>query len=78
MGHSAGYPQCLATTCLVKRGKGVVTWFSMSANHMHSARAFLILFSAFRILLGLEVTSSPQKARSLRIVAIQDTHLSGL
>ena len=41
-------PQCLATTGVVKCGEGVITWFSASANHMHSARAFLILLSAFR------------------------------
>jgi len=46
--HSTDYPQCLVTTGLVKCGKGVVTWFSASANHMHSARAFRILLSAFR------------------------------
>jgi len=41
-------PSCFretATTGLVKCGKGVVTWMSASANHMHSARAFLILLS---------------------------------
>jgi len=50
MGHSADYPQCVAISRVVTCGKGVVTWFSASTNHMHSARAFHILRSAFRIL----------------------------
>jgi len=50
--RSADYPQCVATSGLVKCGKGVVTWFSASANHMHSAQAFRILPSPFRILPG--------------------------
>jgi len=48
MGHSVDYPQCIAISHVVKCGKGVVTCFSASANHMHSARAFCILLSAFR------------------------------
>ena len=43
MGHSADYPQCVATTGLVKCGKGVVTWFTASANHMHSAFYLILL-----------------------------------
>ena len=48
MGHSADYPQCVTISCVVKCGKGVVTWISTSANQTHSARAFRILLSAFR------------------------------
>ena len=40
MGRSTDYPQCVAISRVVKCVKGVVTWFSASANHMHSARAF--------------------------------------
>jgi len=47
MEHSANYLCYLATTGLVKCGKGVVTWFSAPANHIHSAAAFRILPSAF-------------------------------
>ena len=42
MEHSANYLCYLATTGLVKCGKGVVTWFSAPANHIHSAAAFRI------------------------------------
>ena len=45
---SADYPQCVAISCVVKCGKGMVTWFSTSANHMHSAWTFLHF--TFRIL----------------------------
>jgi len=45
MGRSADYPQCVAISRMVKCGKGMVTWFSTSASHMHSTRAFRILLS---------------------------------
>jgi len=47
--------QCLATTGLVKCGKCVVMWFSASANHMHSARAFRILLYAIPHFTGTRV-----------------------